>query len=112
MRECSGGLGVKNCSGGLLEGLGGKGDSLGLGEAGLPDWPRLRVELFVTAAVPRELRIDPCEKKTKRNEFARWREGVPPGLPGRRCHGHVVSIAYLLFRERRGEVLEKLLAHC
>ena len=67
---------------------------------------------LVTAAVPRELRIDPCEKKTKRNEFARWREGVPPGLPGRRCHGHVVSIAYLLFRERRGEVLEKLLAHC
>ena len=90
MRECSGGLGVKNCSGGLLEGLGGKGDSLGLGEAGLPDWPRLRVELFVTAAVPRELRIDPCEKKTKGNECARWREGAPTG---RWCHGHVVPIS-------------------
>ena len=45
---------------------------------------------LVTAAVPRELRIDPCEKKTKGNEFARWREGMPPG---RRCHGHVVPIS-------------------
>jgi hypothetical protein len=69
---------------------------------------------LVTAAVPRDVRlpavasrlavvprpldegwlakagIDPCEKKkTKRREFARWREGV---LPGRRYHGHGVSI--------------------
>jgi len=43
------------------------------------------------AANANRLRIDPCEKKkTKRCEFARWREGVPPG---RRCHGHVVSIS-------------------
>ena len=46
--------------------------------------------MVVTAAVPRELRIDPCEKKTKGNEFARWREAVPPGG---RCHGHVVPIS-------------------
>ena len=59
---------------------------------------------LVTAAVPRELRIDPCEKKTKRREFARWREGVLPELPAGRYHCHGVSIAYLLLRERRGEV--------
>ena len=62
---------------------------------------------LVTAAVPRELRVDPCERKSKRREFARWREGVwppLPQLPGRRYHGHGVSIAYLLLRERRGEV--------
>jgi len=45
---------------------------------------------LVTAAVPRELRIDPCEKKTKGNECARWREGAPTG---RWCHGHGVSIS-------------------
>jgi len=62
---------------------------------------------LVTAAVPRELRIDPCEKKSKRREFARWREGVLPALPrlpGHKYHRHGVSIAYLLLRERRGEV--------
>jgi len=79
---------------------------------------------LVTAAVPRELRlpavalakagIDPCEKKkTKRREFARRREGdMLPGLPAGRYHCHGVSIAHLLIRQRRGEVLEKLLAHC
>ena len=59
---------------------------------------------LVTAAVPRELRIDPCEKKSKRREFARWREGALPVLPAGRYHCHGVSIAYLLLRERRGEV--------
>lgn len=63
---------------------------------------------LVTAAVPRELRIDPCEKKAKRREFARWREGVPPVLPAGRSHCHGVSIAYLLLRQRRGEVRKKI----
>jgi len=65
---------------------------------------------LVTAAVPRELRIDPCEKKSKRREFARWREGVLPALPqlpGHKYHGHGV-IAYLLLREQRGEVLKNV----
>jgi hypothetical protein len=62
---------------------------------------------LVTATVPRDLRIDPCEKKSKRREFARWREGVPPVLPAGRYHCHGVSIAYLLLRERRGEVRKK-----
>ncbi len=52
--------------------------------------------------------IDPCEKKTKRREFARWREGVLPGLPAGRYHCHSVSIAYLLLRQRRGEVRKKI----
>ena len=45
---------------------------------------------LVTAAVPRELRIDPCEKKSKGNEFARGREGAPTA---RRYHGHGVPIS-------------------
>jgi len=52
--------------------------------------------------------IDPCEKKkTKRREFPRWREGVLAVLPARLYHGHGVSIAYLLLRERRSEVRKK-----
>ena len=47
------------------------------------------------AANANRLRIGPCEKKTKRREFARWREGVPPVLPAGRSHYHGVSIAYL-----------------
>ena len=62
---------------------------------------------FATANANR-LRIDPCEKKTKRNEFARWREGVPPGLPAGRYHYHGVSIAYLLIRKNLDEVLKKI----
>ena len=61
----------------------------------------MRLHLPVTAALLRDVRlpavalakagIDPCEKKkTKRREFARWREGAPNG---RSCHGHVVSIS-------------------
>jgi hypothetical protein len=45
---------------------------------------------WVTAAVPRELRIDPCEKKSKGNEFARWRERAPTA---RWYHGHGVPIS-------------------
>ena len=52
--------------------------------------------------------IDPCEKKTKRREFARWRKGVLPGLPAGRYHCHRVSIAYLLLRQHRGEVRKKI----
>jgi hypothetical protein len=63
---------------------------------------------WVTAAVPRDLHIDPCEKKSKRREFARWREGVLPVLPAGRYHCHGVSIAYLVLRERRGEVRKKI----
>ena len=52
--------------------------------------------------------IDPCKKKTKRREFARWREGVPPVLPAGRSHYHGVFIAYLLLRQRCGEVRKKI----
>ncbi|PYI62289.1 MAG: hypothetical protein DMF07_13970 [Verrucomicrobia bacterium] len=63
--------------------------------------PRARLHLPVIVALLRDVRlpavalakasIDPCEKKkTKRREFARWREGAPPG---RRYHGHVVPIS-------------------
>ena len=57
-----------------------------------------------TAAVPRDLLIDPCEKKSKRRKITRWREGVLPGSPGHKYHRLGVSIAYLLLRQRRGEV--------
>jgi len=93
---------VKECSGGLW-GLGVKvlfRDRLGL----IAQVAATAAPPLVTAAVPRELRIDPCEKKSKRRELARWREGA---LPGRRYHRHGVSIAYLLLRENRDEVLKK-----
>ena len=78
----------------------------------------MRLHLPVTVALLRDVRlpavalakagIDPCEKKkTKRREFARRGGGVFPGLPAGRYHCHGVSIAHLLIRERRGEVLEK-----
>jgi len=57
--------------------------------------------------VANRLRVDPLEKKSKGREFARWREGVLPVLPAGRYHCHGVSIAYLLLRERRGEVRKK-----
>ena len=31
---------------------------------------------LVTAAVPRDLRIDPCEKKSKRDELGAWDKGA------------------------------------
>lgn len=70
--------------------------------------PRGGTPPWVTAAVPRDLRVDPCEKKSKRREFARWPEGVLPVLPAGRYHCRGVSIAYLLLRERRGEVRKKI----
>jgi hypothetical protein len=97
---------VKECSGGLW-GLGVKvlvRDRLGL----IAQVAATAAPPLVTAAVPRELRIDPCEKKSKRREFARWREGVLPELPAGRYHCHSVSIAYLLLRQRRGEVRKKI----
>ena len=60
----------------------------------------------VTAAAPRELRIDPCEKKSKRREFARWREGVLPVLPADRSHCHGVSIV-IFFSGKTGTKFSK-----
>jgi hypothetical protein len=37
---------------------------------------------LVTAALPRALRIDPCEKKSKRDEISRRRGERPTILPG------------------------------
>jgi len=95
VKECSGGLGVRGKV--LVR------DRLGV----IAPVTATAAPPLVTAAVPRELRIDPCEKK-KGHEFARWRERVPPGLRAGRYHWHGVSIAYLLLRERRGEVREKI----
>ena len=58
-------VGKKMCSGGNgVGGIGGKGlvrDQLGLiGQVAAAAAPRL-----VTAAVPHDLRVDPCEKKSK-----------------------------------------------
>lgn len=71
---CSGanrGLGVRKCvlGGTGVGGIGGKGlvrDQLGvIAQVAATAAPHL-----VTAAVPRELRIDPCEKKSKERSLA------------------------------------------
>jgi len=40
--------------------------------------------VLVTAAVPRDLRVDPCEEKSKRDELRRMRQRSVDGR-GRRC---------------------------
>ena len=40
--------------------------------------------VLVTAAVPRDLRVDPCEEKSKRHELRRMRQRSVDGR-GRRC---------------------------
>ncbi len=43
--------------------------------------------LLVTAAVPRELRIDPCKKKSRRGELGRVEQRSVDGRSrGSRCH--------------------------
>jgi hypothetical protein len=74
--------------------------------------PRGGTPPWVTAAVPRDLHIDPCEKKSKRREFARWPEGVLPVLPvlpAGRYHCHGVSIAYLLLREAAAKFAKRFM---
>jgi hypothetical protein len=56
---------------------------------------------FVTVAVPRELRIDPCEKEVKRGEVRR----VAPrsiGGRGRGCHWHTRGFNLILFSGKTG----------
>jgi hypothetical protein len=56
------------CSGG--RGLGESGESARQGSLGvIVQAAATAAALLVTAAVPRELRIDPCEKKSKRDEL-------------------------------------------
>jgi hypothetical protein len=54
------------------EGLGESGESARQGSLGvIVQAAATAATLLVTAAVPRELRIDPCEKKSKRDELRR-----------------------------------------
>jgi hypothetical protein len=46
------------------------------------------VPVLVTAAVPRDLRVDPCEEKSKRNQLRRVRQRSVAGRRrGSREHG-------------------------
>ena len=60
---------------------------------------------LVTAAVPRDLRIYPCEKKSTRDELGRVRQR---SVGGRRRGSRKHDGCYLLLRERRGEVRENM----
>ena len=60
---------------------------------------------LVTAAVPRDLRIDPCERKSKRDEL---RRAGQRSVGGRRRGSRKHDGCYLLLRERRGEVRENM----
>jgi len=56
-----------------------------------------------TAAVPRDLLIDPCEEKSKRDELSRVGQRCVDGRGrGRKSCTH--SSCYLLLRQRRREV--------
>ena len=58
---------------------------------------------LVTAAAPRDLRVDPCEEKSKRDEFSRMRQRSVAGRGrGRGFRKH--DGCYLLLRKRSGEV--------
>lgn len=58
---------------------------------------------LVTAAVPHDLRIDPCEKKSKRNELRRVEQGTLVAA----CLVSMVVPFHLLLRKRSGEVRKK-----
>jgi len=59
---------------------------------------------LVTAAVPRDLLIDPCEEKSKRGELRqRVRQRIGDGR-GRGLESGIHSSCYPLLRQRRREV--------
>ena len=58
---------------------------------------------LVTAAVPRDLRVDPCEEKSKRDELRRVRQRSVDGR-GRGLESLKHDGCYLLLRKRSGEV--------
>jgi hypothetical protein len=94
----------KMCSGGMGAWVGGivlVRDQLGvIAQGAAAAAPRL-----VTAAVPRDLRIDPCEKRSKRDELRRVGQR---SVDGRRRGSRKHDGCYLLLRERRGEVRENM----
>jgi hypothetical protein len=65
--------------------------------------PRLRLRSFVAAAFSGDLRVDPFWRRENHVTSGAWREEA---LPGARLVGIGVPISHLIFRERRGEVLE------
>jgi hypothetical protein len=61
------------------------------------------VPALIIAAVPRDLRVDPCEEKSKRDEFSRMRQRSVAGRGrGRGSRKH--DGCYLLLRKRSDEV--------
>ena len=58
--------------------------------------------------VANRLRIDPLEKKSKRREFARWREGVPPGC----LQADIIAMACPLLTFYSGNAAAKFAKRC
>jgi hypothetical protein len=66
--------------------------------------PRLRLRSFVAAALSGDLRVDPFGRRGDHVTSGAWREET---LHDADLAGIGVPISHLIFRERRGEVLEK-----
>jgi len=67
-------------------------------------WSYVKVAAVLPVFVGRDVRAGPFEKKAKRNECARWGEGV---LPGRWCHWDGVSIAITYYSGNGGAKFSK-----
>ena len=91
---CSGRNGV-----GGIRGKGSRRGSVGPAGAGAATV----APVLVTAAVPRDLRVDPCEEKSKRDELRRVRQRSVDGR-GRGLESLKHDGCYLLLRKRSGEV--------